>query len=85
MVTQYTLDEEHQGALDLVGVMFDRLPAGCKGQLMDEANEDPKAPWTGFKGVIQKIMQDVGVEEPDVLVSVLEDLPHGSPVGDATE
>jgi hypothetical protein len=64
-VTQYTVDEDYQATLDLVRDMFSHLPTYWELQFMQEVKEDRDAPWSGFTTVIQKIMQDVGIEVPD--------------------
>jgi hypothetical protein len=63
------VDEDYQTALDLVRAMFSHLPAGWEVQFIQEAKENRDAPWSGFTTVIQKIMQDVGIEVPDVAPS----------------
>ncbi|TEB29166.1 hypothetical protein FA13DRAFT_1711180 [Coprinellus micaceus] len=68
-VTQYTVDEDYQAALDLVRDMFSHLPTDWEAQLTQETKENLYVPWNGFASVIQKIMQDVGIEEPDVAPS----------------
>ncbi|TEB22502.1 hypothetical protein FA13DRAFT_1716002 [Coprinellus micaceus] len=54
---------------DLVRDMFSHLPTYWELQFTQEVKEDRDAPWSGFTTVIQKIMQDVGIEVPDVAPS----------------